>query len=95
MAGRKPLLTHLKLVKGTARPHRINSDAPKPIVTFPQPPELFDDRARSKLTSAADPPEELQRIFDFHQEIHLREDAAVTIVGAILLSMMAAAWLKL
>jgi hypothetical protein len=33
MAGRKPLPTHLELVKGTARPHRINLDEPRLAVT--------------------------------------------------------------
>lgn len=37
MAGRKPLPTHLKLVKGTARSHRMNKSEPKPVVATPQP----------------------------------------------------------
>jgi hypothetical protein len=37
MAGRKPLPTHLKLVKGTARPHRLNKDEPKPAIAVPEP----------------------------------------------------------
>ena len=35
MAGRKPLPTHLKMVKGTARPQRTNAEEPKPIVILP------------------------------------------------------------
>jgi len=37
MAGRQPLPTHLKLVKGTARPHRLNKDEPNPAVDEPLP----------------------------------------------------------
>jgi hypothetical protein len=32
MTGRKPLLTHLKLVKRMARPHRVNREEPGPAV---------------------------------------------------------------
>lgn len=49
MAGRKPLPTHLKLVKGTARPHRLNKDEPKPTVAVPEPPSHLDERARAKF----------------------------------------------
>ena len=54
MAGRKPLPTHLQMVKGTARPHRINAEEPKPIVMVPDPPDHLDERARSKFTSTAE-----------------------------------------
>jgi P27 family predicted phage terminase small subunit len=54
MAGRKPLPTHLKVVKGTARAHRINPSEPTPTVTVPDPPEHLDERAKGKFTSAVE-----------------------------------------
>jgi P27 family predicted phage terminase small subunit len=54
MAGRKPLPTHLKLVKGTARPHRINKAEPKPAITVPKPPAHLDERARAKFAEMAE-----------------------------------------
>ena len=54
MAGRKPLPTHLKLVKGTARPHRLNKDEPKPRATVPEPPAHLDERARAKFAAMAE-----------------------------------------
>ena len=54
MSGRKPLPTHLKLVKGTARPHRLNKDEPKPTVAQPEPPALLDERAKAKFVAMAE-----------------------------------------
>lgn len=54
MAGRKPLPTHLKLVKGTARPHRMNKAEPKPTVAVPAPPEHLDEAAKAKFTAMAE-----------------------------------------
>jgi P27 family predicted phage terminase small subunit len=54
MAGRKPLPTHLKLVKGTARPHRLNQAEPKPVVAVPEPPEHLDVEARAKFIEMAE-----------------------------------------
>ena len=54
MAGRKPLPTHLKLVKGTARPHRLNKDEPKPTVAVPEPPSHLDERAKAKFAAMAE-----------------------------------------
>ncbi len=54
MAGRKPLPTHLKLVKGTARPHRLNKGEPKPTVAVPEPPAHLDERARAKFAAMAE-----------------------------------------
>lgn len=54
MAGRKPLPTHLKLVKGTARPHRINRDEPKPAIAAPEPPHHLDKRAHARFTEMAE-----------------------------------------
>ncbi len=54
MAGRKPLPTHLKLVKGTARPHRLNKDEPKPTVARPEPPAHLDERAKAKFVAMAE-----------------------------------------
>ena len=53
MAGRKPLPTHLKLVKGTARPGRLNKNEPKPAAAAPEPPAHLDDRAKAKFTELA------------------------------------------
>jgi P27 family predicted phage terminase small subunit len=53
MAGRKPLPTHLKLVKGTARPHRLNKDEPKPAIAVPEPPAHLNERTRTKFTAMA------------------------------------------
>src|SRR5690606_4327563 len=54
MAGRKPLPTHLKLVKGTARPHRLNKAEPKPVVATPEPPDHLDEAAKLKFTEMAE-----------------------------------------
>jgi len=54
MAGRKPLPTHLKLVKGTARPHRLNKAEPKPVVATPDPPDHLDEGASTKFTEMAE-----------------------------------------
>ncbi|ATQ55043.1 phage terminase small subunit P27 family [Paracoccus yeei] len=53
MAGRKPLPTQLKLVKGTARPHRLNPAEPTPSVAIPDPPEHLDAEAAAKFTDMA------------------------------------------
>jgi P27 family predicted phage terminase small subunit len=54
MMGRPPLPTHIKLVKGTARPHRLNSDEPKPPLVVPEPPSHLDEREKAKFTSTAE-----------------------------------------
>ena len=54
MAGRKPLPTHLKLVKGTVRPHRLNKDEPKPAVAIPDAPAHLDERAKAKFSVMAE-----------------------------------------
>ena len=54
MAGRKPLPTHLKLVKGTARPHRLNKDEPRPSVAQPEAPAHLDERAKAKFVAMAE-----------------------------------------
>jgi len=53
MAGRKPLPTQLKVVKGTARPHRMNPAEPKPTVATPPPPDHLDEPAAAKFTEMA------------------------------------------
>jgi P27 family predicted phage terminase small subunit len=53
MAGRKPIPTTLKLIRGTARPHRLNPDEPMPSACAPEPPAHLDDRARAKFTEMA------------------------------------------
>jgi P27 family predicted phage terminase small subunit len=53
MAGRKPIPTTLKLVRGTARPHRINKDEPMPPVSVPKPPAHLNARARTKFAELA------------------------------------------
>jgi P27 family predicted phage terminase small subunit len=53
MAGRKPLPTHLKLVKGTARPHRLNKAQPKPVPAAPEPPDHLDAEAKAKFGEMA------------------------------------------
>ena len=54
MAGRKPLPTQLKLVKGTARPHRMNPAEPRPTVSVPAPPGHLDNAAAAKFTQMAE-----------------------------------------
>src|SRR5690348_3696816 len=54
MAGRKPLPTHLKLVKGTARPHRMNREEPRPDIGVPLAPSHLDARARARFTEMAE-----------------------------------------
>lgn len=53
MAGRKPLPTQLKLVKGTARPHRLNDAEPKPTVAIPEAPSHLDERGAAKFAAMA------------------------------------------
>ena len=53
MAGRKPLPTQLKLVKGTARPHRLNPDEPRPAAMVPDPPEHLEGECRAVFTAMA------------------------------------------
>ena len=53
MAGRKTLPTQLKLVKGTARPHRINKAEPNPVVVAPEPPDHLEEAARVKFSEMA------------------------------------------
>jgi len=54
MAGRKPLPTQLKVVKGTARPHRMNTAEPRPVVATPLPPEHLDEPAAVKFIEMAE-----------------------------------------
>jgi P27 family predicted phage terminase small subunit len=54
MAGRKPIPTTLKLIRGTARPHRMNKDEPMPPACVPEPPAHLEERARRKFTEIAD-----------------------------------------
>lgn len=54
MAGRKPLPTHLKLVKGTARPHRMNKAESTPVVAVPAPPDHLDEDAQAKFIEMAE-----------------------------------------
>ena len=53
-AGRPPLPTHLKIVKGTARPHRLNENEPMPPLVAPEPPDHLDERAKAKFTQVAE-----------------------------------------
>jgi len=47
MKGRKPLPTNLKVIHGTARPHRVNEQEPKPEkVKRPLPPKTLSAEAR-------------------------------------------------
>ena len=45
MAGRKQIPERLKVVSGTARPHRLNADAPKPNIGSASAPDWLSDRA--------------------------------------------------
>jgi P27 family predicted phage terminase small subunit len=54
MMGRPPLPTHIKLVKGTARPHRLNPDEPKPPLVVPEPPSHLSEQEKAKFTSTAE-----------------------------------------
>ena len=54
MAGRKPLPTHLKLVKGTARVDRNNPNELKPPLVVPEPPPHLDEREKAKFASMAE-----------------------------------------
>ena len=44
--GRKPLPSYLKVVKGTARKHRINAAEPKLQPNLPSPPPHLSDEAK-------------------------------------------------
>src|ERR1700722_3336848 len=54
MSGRKPLPTHLKLVKGTARPHRLNQNELKPPLVIPEPPPHLEEREKAKFIAMAE-----------------------------------------
>jgi P27 family predicted phage terminase small subunit len=54
MMGRPPLPTHIKLVKGTARPHRLNPNEPKPPLAVPEPPPHLEEREKARFTSMAE-----------------------------------------
>lgn len=43
--GRKRIPDHLKVVKGTAQPCRMNPNAPAPSADLPEPPEWLSERA--------------------------------------------------
>jgi len=43
--GRRPTPTRLKLLKGTARKHRLNEAEPKPVITSPSAPYHLSDAA--------------------------------------------------
>jgi P27 family predicted phage terminase small subunit len=45
MKGRKPIPTHMKLIKGTSRPCRVNSDEPSYAADEIAPPEWLDGLA--------------------------------------------------
>lgn len=47
MKGRKPLPTNLKVVRGTAKPHRLDNQEPKPEkLSNPEPPATLSADAR-------------------------------------------------
>lgn len=48
---RKP--DYLKVIAGTARPHRMNKDAPTPARECPPPPPHISDKAKSAWMEAA------------------------------------------
>lgn len=54
MPGRKPLPTQLKLVKGTARSHRLNPAEPQPMVAVPDAPDYLVDEDRTVFTEMAE-----------------------------------------
>lgn len=45
MAGRKKLPTNIHILKGTARPSRINKNEPKPEIEIPEEPEHLSEEA--------------------------------------------------
>ena len=48
MAGRKPLPTRLKVLKGMAQPCRTNPQEPRPEVVALDPPEYLGTTARAE-----------------------------------------------
>jgi P27 family predicted phage terminase small subunit len=55
MAGRKPLPTRLKLVKGTLRKHRVNPNEPQPSAGNVSPPAWLSKSARKHWDVTAPP----------------------------------------
>lgn len=53
MAGRKPLPTGLKLLKGTAQNCRLNPSEPRPPVVAPEPPKFLGEVARQEWENKA------------------------------------------
>jgi phage terminase, small subunit, putative, P27 family len=64
MAGRKPLPTALKTIKGTLRKHRVNPREPKPSGDLVEPPEYMTEGAKSAWRYALEcsPPHLLKRL---------------------------------
>jgi len=52
--GRKPLPTHIKLVKGTTRVDRLNPNELKPPLVIPAPPTHLDDQEKAKFVALAE-----------------------------------------
>lgn len=53
MAGRKPLPTRLKQLRGTLRPGRVNHYEPDPPPAVPEPPEYLCERGKAKFRELA------------------------------------------
>ena len=54
MAGRKPLPTHLKMVRGTLQKCRMNSDEPSPNPEIPAAPPHLSPEAREEWNRLAE-----------------------------------------
>lgn len=54
MAGRRPLPTKLKRLKGTLRTSRENPNEPQPEVSLPDPPDHLDEIATDEYYRVAD-----------------------------------------
>ena len=48
MAGRKPLPTKLKMLKGTAQKCRVNPNEPELAPALPEPPDFLGETAREE-----------------------------------------------
>ena len=64
MAGRKPLPTEIKRLKGTLQKCRINPHEPKPVGSLVEPPEYMSEGAKSAWRYALEcaPPHLLKRL---------------------------------
>ena len=65
MRGRRPLPTHLKVIRGTARSHRLPKNEPKPEGALVHPPDWFNEEQKRAWSYAiAHSPRGMLKVID-------------------------------